>query len=203
METVYLICAIVGGTVVACQFLLTLFGLGGGHDGMDGGGHGFDVHHDGPGAEAGGHGGESNWLFGTLSLRALSASLAFFGLAGLAASKQLDDAPAAAVAVVAGLSALFLVGWLLRQMLKLNVDGTVHIDRAVGQRGTVYLTIPGGRAGAGKVHVSVLNRTLEYKAITAHDPLATGTPIEVVGVVAPDTVEVTPVSSAPEDPAHG
>ena len=45
METFYTLCAVIGGTVLVCQFLLTLLGLGGGHDG--GGDHGFDAGHDG------------------------------------------------------------------------------------------------------------------------------------------------------------
>ena len=37
MEKVYLACAVIGGTLVVCQFLATLLGLGGHHD--MGGGH--------------------------------------------------------------------------------------------------------------------------------------------------------------------
>lgn len=202
METVYLVCAIVGGTLVACQFVLTLLGIGDGHGDSFDGGHHLDLAH-GDHGHAGDAGHDSSWFFGVLSFRALSASVAFFGLAGMAASRQMDPGLAVLVAALTGVAGLFLVAWMLRQMMRLNVDGTVYIDRAVGSRGSVYLNIPGGKSGAGKVHVSLHGRTLEYKAVTASDPLPTGTPIQVVAIVGPDTVEVTPVHSEKEVPAHG
>ena len=49
-----------------------------------------------------------------------------------------------------------------------------------GATGTVYLSVPGNRAGAGKVHVTVLNRKLEYKAVTSEPTLPTGSQVVVV-----------------------
>ena len=75
METVYLVCAVVGGTVLVCQFVMTLLGLGGDHDA--GGDH--DVAHDAGHHEAG-HDHDSSWLVGVLTFRTLVAALAFFGV---------------------------------------------------------------------------------------------------------------------------
>jgi hypothetical protein len=202
METVYTVCAVVGGVLIVCQFLLTMLGLGGHHDvgGHDVAGHDFSGHDVGHDSSAD-HGhdaqhGHSNRLLGVLTFRTVVAGLAFFGLAGLAATEAgIDPAPAAVLAVAAGLAALLLVAWLMRTLSRMNVDGTVRIERAVGATGTVYLSIPGSKAGAGKVHVSVQHRTLEYKAVTARDQLPTGAKVVVVGVVAADTVEVSPVST--------
>ena len=36
------------------------------------------------------------------------------------------------------------------------------------RRGTVYLTIPGQKAGAGKVTLCLQNRSVEYQALTPH-----------------------------------
>jgi hypothetical protein len=81
----------------------------------------------------------------------------------------------------------------------------------VGAQGTVYLGIPGNRAGIGKVHVNVMNRTLEYNAVTLRDALPTGASIVVVGVINADTVEVaaaqlttSPIASSntPERASH-
>ena len=45
MSTLFLICALVGGTVMVCQFVMTIAGLGGhGMELGDAGGH--DVPHD-------------------------------------------------------------------------------------------------------------------------------------------------------------
>jgi hypothetical protein len=187
MDTVYLVCAIVGGTLIVCQFVMTLFGLGGDHDmsGHDVGGHDVGGHD-----HTVGHDAETSWIFSVLSFRTLTAAAAFFGLTGLAASRYLDPLPASGLAVGAGALALCLVGWIMRMLTRLNVDGTVRIERAVGSSGTVYVPIPASKAGIGKVQVSVLNRTMEYNAVTSKDNLPTGAKVYVVGVVSSDTVEV-------------
>jgi hypothetical protein len=54
----------------------------------------------------------------------------------------------------------------------------------------VYLRVPAAKAGTGKVHLMLQNRTVEYQAVTVGAELPTGAPIRVVGVVNSDTVEV-------------
>ena len=194
MATVYLVCAVIGGTLVVCQFLLTLLGIGGDHD-IGGDAGGADVHiADGHiGHHEAGHGGESSWFFSVLSFRALSAALAFFGLAGLAAYRNdLEPMQTLAIGLGAGIVAMFLVAWVMNLVNKLNVDGTVRIERSLGAKGTVYLAVPGQKAGVGKVHISQHSRLMEYNAVTSAGPLPTGSKIVVVGVVSTDTVEVAP-----------
>ena len=193
METAYLICAAIGSTLIVCQFLMTLFGLGGHHD-MGGGDHVDVGGHDVVGDHHVGHGNESTWFLGLLTFRTISAGLAFFGLVGLIADRAQPDESFLTLlfATGAGLGALLVVSWIMNFLARLNVDGTVRIDRAVGCRGTVYLPIPGASAGQGKVQVSVMNRTMEYKAVTAKDALSTGATIVVVAVIGADTVEVAP-----------
>ena len=188
METVFLVCAAVGGTLLLCQFLLGLFGFG--HHDFDHD-HGFD-HHVGD-DHAVGHDHES-WFFSILTFRALVAALTFYGLTGMVMINTTDDSVITLVgAAIGGAAALFTVGWLLRLLQSLKAEGNVRIDRAVGTTGTVYISIPGNNSGVGKVTVKLQNRTVEYQATTRHDVLPTGTPIEVVAVVGPDTVEVIPV----------
>ncbi|MSQ96107.1 MAG: hypothetical protein EXR98_16350 [Gemmataceae bacterium] len=196
METTYIICALIGGTLITCQFLMTLFGLGGHHD-MAGGDH-VDVAGHGGGADHhGGHGDNSTWFLGMLTFRTVSAGLAFFGLVGLIGIRgQWDgdgDKPVTILAAIAaGVGALFFVGWIMKLLARLNMDGTVRIGRAVGCIGTVYLPIPGANAGAGKVHLSLMGRTMEYQAVTARDALAVGAKVVVVAVIGSDAVEVAP-----------
>jgi N-acetylglutamate synthase/N-acetylornithine aminotransferase len=66
---------------------------------------------------------------------------------------------------------------------------------AVGCNGSVYLTIPGQRAGEGKVQLSINNSVREYSAVTDGDTLRTGAQIRVVEVLSPDTVLVEPLES--------
>jgi hypothetical protein len=211
METVYMICAAVGGTLIVCQFLATLLGLGGhhdlgGHDVGDGGGHDIVGHdtdgHDAAGHHESAHESHLNWFFSKLTFRTLSAAFAFFGLAGLACIRlQVDPILGLAIALGAGALAIFVVAWLMQFLARLNVDGTVRIERAMGSRGTVYLSVPGAKAGVGKVHVNLLNRTVEYKAITSQEPLPTGAKIIVVGIASADTVEIASATES-ERTAH-
>jgi hypothetical protein len=209
METAYLICALVGGTLVACQFLLTLLGMGGHHDA--GGGHDLAGHdacgHDAGGNDAGGndasghdtvhdhHGGSSaaSWFLSVLTFRTVTAGAALFGLTGLFLNKiEAGEAVTLGGSILAGLAAILTVSWMMRSLAQLNIDGTLHIRRAVGALGTVYLSIPANKAGAGKVHIAVGGRLVEYKAVTPTDDLPTGAAVVVVGVVDADTVEVIP-----------
>lgn len=200
MTTVFMICAVVGSVIVVVQFVMTLAGFGhdfagdvhdfGGDVGADGG-HGMDP------ADQGGH------FFSVLSFRALVAALAVFGLAGLAANAGgVPLAGSFTVALAAGAAALFAVAWAMKFLIGLKDDGTVHVERAVGQHGTVYLTVPGGRAGAGKVFLNLQNRTVECQAVTSrHDSIPTGLPVVVVGIVGPNTVEVEPFTGE-ENASH-
>ena len=77
-----------------------------------------------------------------------------------------------AIAGGCGFAALYWSAWAMRTLMRLRADGTAHIENAIGQSAVVYLTIPGHRAGKGKITVTVQNRTMEYEAETEHEPLA-------------------------------
>jgi hypothetical protein len=209
MTYLFLFFAVVGGTVLVCQFVLTLVGLSGGHDLPDdlsadtgGGFHGGDVHDVGAGNSgdaahdhaAGGHDHASSWLFGVISFRTLVAASTFFGLAGLAAEQGgLNLVSQIGIGTISGLGAMYGVHWIMRLIGRLGEDGTVRIQRAIGQEGTVYIPIPGGMSKAGKIQLRLQNRLLEYAAVTnGVDRLPTGTHVRVVGV-AGDVLEVTPL----------
>jgi hypothetical protein len=183
MDTVFLVCAILGATLVVCELVAGMMGFGGGHDTDTDTGTGAD-HGDGHG----------NWLLGVLSIRTATAALLFFGLGGLSARYYgADDVPAFGAALGSGALALYLVAMAMRALGGLKADGTARIDRAVGCTGTVYLRVPGAKGGAGKVHLMLQNRTVECRAVTAGDELPTGKPIKVIAVVSSDTVEVEAV----------
>ena len=194
METIFLVCAAVGGTLLVCQVLLGLFGLGhhemgGDHDVGHDGDAGHDADHD--------HGHGSSWFVGVLTFRTIVTAVTFFGLAGLTALEaKADPSFALGVACLAAVGSLFAVWWLMQGLQRLKADGTLRIDRAVGKTGTVYLSVPGNQEGAGKVTVKLQNRTVEYLAVTRQQALATGTPVQVVAVTGPDTVEVISMPQA-------
>ena len=194
MEKVYLGCAVLGGTVMVCQFLLTLLGLGDHGDMAIDHDVPHDFGHDHAGAAHGAdHEHDQGWFVGILSFRALVAAVTFFGLGGMigTASDKIDDGLQPFwLAVAFGISAMVLVAWMMRGLSKLRADGTMRIDRTVGATGTVYLPVPGELAGTGKVTLTVQGRTVELAAVTEGNPLPTGSKIVAVAVVNPSTVEV-------------
>jgi hypothetical protein len=205
MFTVFLFCAVIAGTVFIFQFVMTLVGFG-----MEG----ADMHTDVPGdvhVDFGGHGdlhhGDaahtdhgSTWLFSVISIRTVVAALTFFGLGGMAALSALGEDTvvnslyATVIALVAGAAAMFGVHFLMRTLYSLGADGKLNLNNAIGHSGTVYLPIPPGNSGSGKIHIRVQGRMTELAARTSADQkLAAGTPVRVVGVVEGSTVSVEPV----------
>ena len=196
METFYTYCAVIGGILLVGQFCLSLLGIGD-HDLHDIPTGGMDFHAD-AGADHFDHGG--TWFTGMLSFRAIVSATTIFGLAGLGAQRHFDAGRTFIIAGASGGAMMYGVAWMLRVMYRLKSDGTALIERAVGQTGSVYLTVPANRAGEGKVTVDVQGRTMEYTAVSSGSELATGTPVVVVGVVNPGTVELAQIaeSAAPE-----
>ncbi len=200
MTLLFGICATVGVTLLICQMVLTLVGVGG-TDEIDGGGAdvghelGGEVHAGDQGGEHhGGHG--SNWFFGIISFRTLTAAAAFFGLTGLGlGSMGASWIATIGGALLAGAGAMYLVHWLMRSLALLRADGTIRIDRAVGEIGTVYIPVPGHNQGLGKVTINLQSRTVELEARTAQDKLPVGAKIVVTRVLGGEVVEVAAAKS--------
>jgi membrane protein implicated in regulation of membrane protease activity len=205
LNTIFLIAAVVGGTVMVCQFVLTLLGMDddlsgdGGPDaslaghGHDGGGVAADQSADmSMTADGEVHHPDSSWLFGIISFRTLVGAAAFFGVAGkAAASAGLSDSAALMIALAAGFGAMYGMYWLMRSISRLQTSGNQRITAALGRRATVYIPVPAERKGAGKVQLSMQNRIVELQAVTDEpDRLKTGETVEVVAIAGSDVVRV-------------
>jgi hypothetical protein len=105
----------------------------------------------------------------------------------------MSSALVAALAAGVGLAGLVVMGLLMRGLHKLEAEGTVRIQQALGEEAVVYLTIPGKRSGHGKVTVKVQNRLMEYAAVTDNETIPTGTPVEVVDLIDEETLKVAPL----------
>lgn len=177
METAFLICAVVGGSIFLIQLVMQLIGLG-------------DWDHD---IGADGHD-DSSAFFGLLSIRSIVAAIAFFGLSGLAAqAADLPDLTALGVAAAAGFFSMWVVAVTMRAISQLRAEGTVEIANTIGLSAQVYLRIPPNQTGAGKVTVEIQGRTTEFLAKTTNQTeLPTGSHVTIVRVLDGETVEVVP-----------
>ncbi len=191
MYTLFLVCTIVGGTVLLLQVGLSLMGLGldhvAGHFGDFGhgdlGSHSGDFGHGDAGGDLGNHGGDAaghdvgdtggdgnnhhpglSRLGRLLTFQTILAFTTFFGVGGLA-SLESGRGPFAAVpiAMSTGVISMIVLGSLFHALGRLQGDGTVHMERAIGGKGRVYLRIPGDNTGAGKVTLVVQERTVEVE----------------------------------------
>lgn len=170
-RSLYLGCAVLGGAVLSIQLLLMFIG----GDVADG-----EVDMDG----------DSDGL-AFFSVRAIASFLTFFGLIGLYGEQQgWTAAETAAGAVGSGLGMMVVVGWLFSLQRKLHQEGNIDPARAVGSPARVYLRIPGGGDGKGKITVAIQGRTAEYAAITSGPELPTGSDVVVTRMVNDTTFEV-------------
>ncbi|MDR2754864.1 MAG: NfeD family protein [Planctomycetaceae bacterium] len=190
---VYFICAVFGGTLMILQLIMMIFGLGGADAGdmSDGGdlGDGGDIDND---FVVGGHA-QTIDIFKVLSIRTIIAGITFFGLGGLAGlTGGTSKFISVILAITSSLIAIYAVYYLYLSVANLKSDGSISEKTLIGSRGNVYIKIPETGTGAGKVLVNQQERTMEYEAITAGNELKAGTPIVVVRVVSPTTVEVKP-----------
>lgn len=181
-EMMFLVCAVVGGAVISLQTVLMLFGFGG-MDDVDGFGDG-DIELDG-----------TESAFGFLSVRAVSAFLCFFGLAGWGATTAgWGIFPTIGIALVSGLAIMAVVVWILSLQKRLYSEGNLHPERIVGQTAKVYLRIP--PEGKGKVTVSIQGRSQQYDASSPagfDESIPTGAEVRLVRMITPGSFEVEPV----------
>ena len=100
------------------------------------------------------------------------------------------------IAIVIGLVLVFIVMLLFKWLTDMQQSGNIDIYKsAVDCEGSVYLTIPGERAGEGKVQITINNAVREYAAVTDGPTLRTGARIRVVEVVSANTLLVEEINS--------
>ena len=101
------------------------------------------------------------------------------------------------VSVVIGVALVAGVMYLFKWLASMQQSGNINLQKAAaGSEGTVYLTIPGARAGKGKVQISISGAVREYDAVyEGESALKTGTPIRVVDVIDSNTLLVEDINS--------
>lgn len=171
LEQFFLICALMGGLMFLVRFVLQLVGGNSDVDTDIDVGH-ADVSHA-----------DADISFKLLTLQGLTAFFMMFGLVGfvLLRESMFGNAIAIAGAVAAGLASVWLIGKIFSSFKNLQASGTMDNAKAVGEEGTVYLTIHAG--GTGKVQVSVKGRLREFDAVSnTNEDLNTGSRIRVIAI---------------------
>ena len=77
-------------------------------------------------------------------------------------------------------------------MMKLQSNGAFDINDAVGRVCDVYLRIPAGNQGMGKVQISFGGSVQELDARTAGEMIPSGAKVRVVRVIDKKVLEVEP-----------
>ena len=180
LEKVYWIIAIPFSVIFILQTIMTLFmgditdaDAGGDVDGSIEGDQGID--------------------FQFLSLKNVVAFFTIFGWSGIACINSGLGVPITIViSLSAGILMMVIMATLMYFMWKLTDDGTLRLINAKGKIGTVYLPIPGKRAGMGKVQISVQGLQTLDAMTDNEEELITGTIIEVVEIFNNETLIVKP-----------
>lgn len=178
LELVFVACALIGGGFFVVRLVMMFMGFG--HDGSDG--SAMDSAHDGA-ADVHHDVSATDISFKTLSLQGLTSFFMMFGLVGWAMLRQSQFTPSISVlgATIAGLATVYVIKLIFQWAGKMQSSGTLNLNNAVGQQGTVYLTIHPGQTG--RVQVAVQDRLLTLDARSElPEELKTGEPIRVVKV---------------------
>ena len=185
------------------QLALMIAGLG--HDGSDADGLG----HDGLDAQDLGHdyidspdppdGGPADAPDSGLRLFTLWGIITFFTVLGWSGFAMVRGGVAGSLAVLGalalGAAGMILLARLMRFMLRLQQNGAMYIQNALGRSGEVYLTIPPGRLEPGKVTLLVQDRYTEFAAVTDEEaPIPSGSAVKVVGIADLNTLVVRSVT---------
>lgn len=176
LNTIYLICAITGGTILVLRLILMLIGI----DQGDAPDASIDMDNAGAVDAHDGMGGGVNFL----SLQSIAGFFTMFGLVGMGLLQvRVIEIWSLVGALAAGLFTAWATGMIFFQMRRLQSEGTMIITNAVGQVGTVYLSIP--EKGTGVVTVTVQGALRTLDAVSEHGQrIPTGSIVRVVAITA-------------------
>jgi hypothetical protein len=183
IEVIYWASTIIGGTLFLLRLGMMLIGGGMSDDG-------FDSALDAGSADVSGDHADADASFKLLSLQGLTSFFMMFGLVGLALLRaNLHVLITIIGGMFAGLVTVAVTGLIFTQMKRLQTEGTIKIQNAIGSDGTVYLTIP--KNGTGQVQIIAQGSLKIFDAVSANNKqIATGEKVHVTGVASGNTLIV-------------
>ncbi|MCM1023902.1 MAG: hypothetical protein NC395_07565 [Prevotella sp.] len=122
--------------------------------------------------------------YSSLQLFTVQGIVAFLAVSGwvsiAAMSGGLPSAGAIPLGLVAGFFAMYGIAKLVQISKKLTENGTIDFRNAIGESATVYIPIPPGGEGEGKVTLTLQGRFMECSAVSnERETLKTGTSVRV------------------------
>ena len=173
--------AIAVSIIFAIQMVLTLIGLGD----TDAGGDVGDM--DAGGGDLGDGNGDTMDTGGAIQLFTIRNTVNFLlgvGWGGVCLSSVIENRFLLALAaIVCGCIMVGAFIIMFKQLMKLEGNGSYRIEESVGQVCEVYLRIPGGRSGSGKVQISFHGSVQELPAQTEGEAIPSGTKVRVTKVI--------------------
>lgn len=145
--------AVVASVLLVIQIIILLISFGGAGD-LDGSDLDGDMDTDGG--------------LSFFTVKGITAFFALGGWCGFATSTYLPDNTylPIIIAVVTGVVALVGVGFAMKGIAKLQCAGNIVKENFKGLTATVYVSIPAGRAGRGKITLTAQGKYLEIDAVT-------------------------------------
>ncbi|MEJ2544513.1 MAG: DUF1449 family protein [Calditrichaceae bacterium] len=126
------------------------------------------------------------------TVRGFIVFFTLFGWAGIAFART--GFPGILVIIIAfliGFGAMVSVAWLFKFLHSLGESGNTDIKNAIGKRGTVYFTIPGGGKATGQIQITFQGSFHTMDAITYdNEEIKTGTNVRVTEVLEDGTLVV-------------
>lgn len=132
---------------------------------------------------------------GIFSVRGVTAFFTGFGWTGVVCTKQGLGLPLTlALALLVGGGLMVGIFLIMRAFLRLQSNGNMDYGNAVGQMGTVYVTIPPVQRSGGQVETMIQGRLVTAEALQkGSQPLAPGTKVKVVERIGSSTLIVEPL----------
>lgn len=178
----YWMIAIAASAVFLVQMVMTFIGIGDA-DGIDGD---FDMCGDADGGtlDAGG----TLQLF---SVRNIVNFLLGAGWGGVCLSSTITNSVVLCLAaLLTGCVFVAVFAFIYKQMRHLEHDGAFRIEECLGQVADVYLRIPAGRNGEGRIQYSFQGSVQELPAVTDGDQIPSGAKVRVVEIIGDHTLLV-------------
>jgi membrane protein implicated in regulation of membrane protease activity len=139
--------------------------------------------------------GDTGMGFQFFTLKNLIAFFTIFAWSGLASIEAGNSSGITVViSILSGLLMMTVMASIFYFISRLTDSGTLKMNNAIGQIGTVYLPIAAGRGQMGQVQVTIQGALRTLRALTDDgSDLSVGTVVEVIDVVSENVLIVTNV----------